>query len=143
MLQRIPEGCYDPHRKMVGIQLRLGWGTCCSVDSILAKSPRPCSQGVHALLSPEYFARSLREVIEFQSESVVFPHMLLLKEELRKVGFKQYHFPILCFPPSALAGCKDLWILKTSALPLTGLICIFLLFHHSSLFCEGLGVQRL
>lgn len=33
--------------KVAGVQPRLVQGACCSVDSVLAKCPRPCSQGVH------------------------------------------------------------------------------------------------
>lgn len=61
-------------------------------------------------------------------------------EGLREVGFTQYHFLVLCFPPSALAGCRDLWILKTGALPQSNMYLSVL--HHSGLYCEGLGVIK-
>lgn len=61
-------------------------------------------------------------------------------EGLRKVGFKHYHFLILCFPPSALVGCRDLWTLKMSALPQTNMYLSVL--HHSDLCCEGLGLIK-
>lgn len=59
--------------KVAGVQPRLVQGACCSVDSVLAKCPRPCSQGVHGWLLPGYFAHSLEAVIAFQPTVLVFP----------------------------------------------------------------------
>lgn len=59
--------------KVAEVQPMLGQGACCSVDSILAKCPCPCSQGIHGLLLPGYFAHSFEEVIEFQPRVLVFP----------------------------------------------------------------------